>query len=185
MLYKESIREGDRLLCLQGQGDLHHFYRFKTVSSSGWCYSQTSWDAITWRPNRTIMVAGFGIYGLTSGQNNFFCRYKYVLQTTPSEEVEVEVTQNEIDETTKIYTVMFEGELIEVPAGTDFTIQTRLYGPNNNYRVRGYYGYNGNSYKSYDNQDKDLFEITQSSLSSNGTGIDSGQVPSLVYYVIG
>jgi len=95
------------------------------------------------------------------------------------------VTHNEIDETTKIYTVMFDGDMIEVPAGTDLTIQTRVYGASNNFRVRGYYGYNGNSYKSFDNPDKDLFEITQSSLSSNGTGIDSGQIPSLVYYVVG
>lgn len=151
MLYKENIMDGDKLLCLQGQGDIHHFHRFKTVSSSGWCYSQTSWDAITWRPNRTIMVAGFGVYGLTSGQNNFFVRYKYILQNTPSEEIEVEVTANEIDEATKIYTVMFEGEMLEVAAGTDITIQMRAYGPNNNFRVRGYYGYNGNSYKSFDN----------------------------------
>jgi hypothetical protein len=34
------------------------------------------------------MVAGFGVYGLTSGQNNFFVKYKYVLQNTPSEEFE-------------------------------------------------------------------------------------------------
>lgn len=177
--------DGDKLLCLQGQGDMHFFYRFKTVSSSGWCYSQTSWDAITWRPNRTIMVAGFGVYGLTSGQQNCFLRYKYVLQNTPSEEFECEITANEIDEQTKIHNVLLEGEMLEVPAGTDLTIQVRMYGPNNNYRVRGYYGYNGNSYKSFDNQDKDLFEVSYSSLSSNGTGIDSGQVPSLCYYVIG
>lgn len=131
------------------------------------------------------MVAGFGVYGLTSGQNNFFCKYKYVVGTTPSEELETEITSNEIDETTKIYTVMFDGEMVEVPAGTDFSVQMRLYGPNNNFRVRGYYGHNGNSYKTFDNQDKDLFEITYSSLSSNGTGLDSGQVPSLCYYVIG
>ena len=97
VLYKENIVDGDKLLCLQGQGDLHYFYRFKSVNSSGWGYSQTSWDAITWRPNRTIMVAGFGVYGLTSGQNSYFCRYKYILQTTPSEEIEVEITSNEID----------------------------------------------------------------------------------------
>jgi len=29
---------------------------------------------------------------------------------------------SEVDETTKIYQVMFEGEMVEVPAGTDFTI---------------------------------------------------------------
>ena len=46
---------------------------------------------------------------------------------------------------------MFEGELIEVAAGVDFTIQMKMYGSNANYRVRGYYGYNGNSYKSFDN----------------------------------
>jgi hypothetical protein len=50
----------------------------------------------------------------------------------------------------------------------------RLFGANNNFRVRGYYGYNGNSYKSFDNKDKDLFEITHTNLSSNGTGLDSG-----------
>jgi hypothetical protein len=32
------------------------------------------------------MVAGFGVYGLTSGQQNFFCKYKYVAQNNPSEE---------------------------------------------------------------------------------------------------
>ena len=46
---------------------------------------------------------------------------------------------------------MFHGEMIEVAAGVDFTIQLRCYGANNNFRVRGYYGYNGNSYKSFDN----------------------------------
>lgn len=69
---------------------------------------------------------------------------------------------------------MFEGDLIEVAAGLDFTVQMRMCGPNQNFRVRGYYGYNGNSYKSFDNQDKELFEVTYSSLSSNGTGVDSG-----------
>ena len=131
------------------------------------------------------MVAGFGVYGLTSGQQNFFCKYKYVVQNNPSEEIEIEITYYEIDEQTKIFKIIFDGEMVEVPAGTDFTVQVRMFGANNNYRVRGYYGYNGNSYKTFDNQDKDLFEITHSSLSSNGSGIDSGQIPSLCYYVIG
>ncbi len=130
------------------------------------------------------MVAGFGIYGLTSGQQNFFCRYKYIIGTNPSDEFEAEITANEVDETTKIYTIMFDGEMLDVPAGTDITIQVRMYGANNNYRVRGYYGHNGNAYKTFDNTDKDLFEIKYSSMSSNGTGIDSGQVPSLCYYVL-
>lgn len=92
---------------------------------------------------------------------------------------------SEVDEQTKIYPVMFDGDMVEVPAGTDFTVQMRGYGANNNFRVRGYYGYNGNNYKTFDNQDKDLFEVSYSNLSSNGTGLDSGQIPSLLYYVVG
>jgi hypothetical protein len=46
---------------------------------------------------------------------------------------------------------MFDGEMIEVPAGTDFTVQMRLNGANNNTRVQGYYGHSGTSYKTLDN----------------------------------
>lgn len=80
---------------------------------------------------------------------------------------------------------MFPGDMVEVSAGTDLTICMRIYGPNQNFKLRGYYGYNGNSYKSFDNQDKDLFEIIHSSLSGNGTGVDSGLIPSLLYYLAG
>jgi hypothetical protein len=41
--------------------------------------------------------------------------------------------------------------MIEVPAGTDFTVQMRLHGLTSNARVMGYYGLNGASYKTFDN----------------------------------
>jgi len=44
------------------------------------------------------MVSGFGVYGLTSGQQNFTVRYKYVVMNTPSEEIEAEVNNAEVDE---------------------------------------------------------------------------------------
>ena len=97
------------------------------------------------------MVAGFGAYGITSGQTSFFVKYKYVVMNTPSEEIEVEIKSADVDEQTKIAPIYFEGDLIEVPAGTDFVIVVRAYGPQSNFRVRGYYGYNGNSYKTFDN----------------------------------
>ena len=97
------------------------------------------------------MVAGFGVYGITSGQNTFFVKYKYVVMNTPSDEFDTEIKSTDVDDTSKIAQVMFEGDLVEVPAGTDITIQMRLYGPSQNNRVRGYYGYNGNSYKTFDN----------------------------------
>ena len=78
-------------------------------------------------------------------------RYKYVVMNTPSEEVELEMVNTDMDEQTKVVPVMFEGELVEVGAGVDFTVSMRMYGANANFRVRGYYGYNGNSYKTFDN----------------------------------
>lgn len=75
------------------------------------------------------MVAGFGAYGITSGQSSFFVKYKYVVMNTPSEEFEVEIKASEVDETTKIANIFFEGDLIEVPAGSDFVIVLRAYGP--------------------------------------------------------
>lgn len=60
------------------------------------------------------MVCGFGVYGLTSGQTNFFCRYKYVLLNAPSDEFEKEVQSSEVDEQTKICPIMFEGDMVEV-----------------------------------------------------------------------
>lgn len=44
------------------------------------------------------MVAGFGAYGLTSGQSNLFVRYKYIVQNSPSDEYVVEISNNEVDE---------------------------------------------------------------------------------------
>lgn len=44
------------------------------------------------------------------------------MQNTPSDEFEVEVMSTEIDETSKIFPVMFEGDMVEVPAGTDLVI---------------------------------------------------------------
>lgn len=41
--------------------------RYKSISNSGWGYSASNWDAITFRPNRTIMVSGFGAYAITTG----------------------------------------------------------------------------------------------------------------------
>ena len=58
----------------------------------------TAWDAITFRPNRTIMVHGFGVYGITGGQQTFTVKYKYIVMNTASDEMEVEVNSADVDE---------------------------------------------------------------------------------------
>ena len=45
-----------------------------------------------------------------------------MVNNTPSEEFEVELKSSDVDETTKIASIYFDEDLIEVPAGTDFVI---------------------------------------------------------------
>ncbi len=73
------------------------------------------------------MVAGFGAYGVTSHHSKYTCRYKYLLGNTPSDEIEVEIINQDVDDKLKTYPVMFD-EMIEVPAGTGFTVCVRMYG---------------------------------------------------------
>jgi hypothetical protein len=90
-VYRLNIVDGSKLFCLQGQGEINEFKRFKAISSGGWCYSATSWDAITFKSNRSVMVAGFGAYGLTSGEASYHCRYKIIVGSENSEEHEITI----------------------------------------------------------------------------------------------
>lgn len=67
------------------------------------------------------MVIGFGVYGLTGMVGSYYLKYKYVIMNTASPELELEIQAHEIDESKKIYMVQLEGDMIEVPPGTDIT----------------------------------------------------------------
>lgn len=90
---------------------------------------------------------------------------------------------SEVDPKTRIIKILFEGEMVELQPGTTLTIAMRMASPaGNTNKLRGYYGNGGSNYKALDNPHKDLFELTTSSMSNNGTGMDSGQIPTLYYY---
>jgi hypothetical protein len=70
---------------------------------------------------------------------------------------------------------MFPGEMIDLQPGTQLTVAMRMVSlQGNTNKLRGYYGNGGTNYKTLDNTHKDLFELNTSSLSNNGTGLDSG-----------
>lgn len=115
-------------MCLQGLDEVRLFNRFKTVHP-GWGYAATCINAITWRPNKTILVAGFGVYGPTTGQASFCVKYRYSVGNDMCADIDIEALSSEVDEKTKIYPLMFEANLVEVPAGTDFTVAMNMFGP--------------------------------------------------------
>ncbi len=86
--------------------------------------------------------------------------------------MEHQVMMADVDPESKIYPLMFDDNLVEVPAGQNFTVCIKV--ATSTQRMRSYYGYSGNNYKTLDNKDKDIFTISYSSMSTNGTGVDSG-----------
>ena len=71
---------------------MHTFHRFNKVSTSGWSYNANSWDAITWKPNKSLMLAGFGQYGFNTPQDYIGIHYKILVDNS----VVVEPTEVEI-----------------------------------------------------------------------------------------
>ena len=72
------------------------------------------------------MIAGFGVYGLTTGEQNFACRYKLIVGSDSGEEVEVPVLSSDVDQKTRMWRLIFEGEMVELQPGITFTIVMRL-----------------------------------------------------------
>jgi len=119
------------------------FTRFKR-SHAGWSYADPYNNGIVWKPNRTIMVAGFGVYGLSAvGYATFTVQYKYSIMGQLTNEIETECLQADMDEKTKICPIMFQDGLVEVKAGSEFIVSVRIYGPARNYAYYTYYGGQG------------------------------------------
>jgi hypothetical protein len=82
---EKDIKHNSTLLALFGQFEPKSFMRFKTLSTSGWSYSRTAWDAITFKPKSPILVSGFSNYGPYTEQTEFEFHYK--VQIDDKEEI--------------------------------------------------------------------------------------------------
>lgn len=60
-LQEEGISNEATLVVSMSTGKSKVFKRFRDISSSYW-YVASSWDAIGFRPERSILVTGFGCY---------------------------------------------------------------------------------------------------------------------------
>ncbi len=68
------------------------------------------------------MLAGIGIYGVISGQTSFNLRFKFIVGTEITDVSSQEIITAEVDKDTHIYPVILKDVLVEVPAGTSFTV---------------------------------------------------------------
>jgi len=148
--------------------------RFQQIESR-WGYSGTS-DKIRFIVDRRIFVVGFGLYGSIHGPSE----YDVTLQIIHTGSGRL-LGSNEIsfssDGTNATFRVMFK-EPIEIQPNTNYTACTTLKG------LDSHYGTKGLRKVSVDcpNGGKVTFQFSYAAGNNNGTSVEDGQIPEIIFY---
>lgn len=148
--------------------------RFQKVESR-WGYSGTS-DRIRFTCSRKIFVVGFGLYGSMYGPSD----YQVTIQVIATETGKI-LGHNETafssDGSDSTFRVMFK-EPIEIQAGVSYTASATLKGPDS------HYGTSGGKKVVFETEQKEkiTFQFSYATGNNNGTSIEDGQLPELIFY---
>jgi len=148
--------------------------RFQQIESR-WGYSGTS-DKIRFIVDRRIFVVGFGLYGSIHGPSE----YDVTLQIIHTGSGRL-LGSNEIsfssDGTNATFRVMFK-EPIEIQPNTNYTACTTLKG------LDSHYGTKGLRKVAVDcpNGGKVTFQFSYAAGNNNGTSVEDGQIPEIIFY---
>ena len=146
-----------------------HRFQSSAYRSNQWRYRGRC-DSIQFCVNKRIFVAGYGLYGSSNGS----AEYK----------VKIELKKNGVvlgqrhtkffsDGSSDTFNVMFENP-IQVDPDVFYTASGILDGPE-----LSYFGQEGVAEIQCENV---LFQFQCSSESSNGTGVQGGQIPEIIFY---
>ncbi|XP_020794468.1 BTB/POZ domain-containing protein 1 isoform X2 [Boleophthalmus pectinirostris] len=158
--------------CLRGEES--SINRFQQVESR-WGYSGTS-DRIRFNVNRRISIVGFGLYGSIHGPTD----YQVNIQIMESDK-RVTLGQNDTgfscDGTATTFRVMFK-EPVEILPNISYTACATLKGPDSHYGTKGLKKVTQESV----NGTKTTFLFFSSPGNNNGTSVEDGQIPEIIYY---
>ncbi|KAL1117731.1 hypothetical protein AAG570_004046 [Ranatra chinensis] len=148
--------------------------RFRQFESR-WGYSGTS-DRIRFIVDRRIFVVGFGLYGSIHGPAEYEVNLQ-VLHTASGKVCGSNVTRFSCDGSCYTFRVMFK-EPVEILPNTSYTASTTLKGPDS------YYGTKGLKRVSIDcsSESKVTFQFTYAAGNNNGTSVEDGQIPEILFY---
>lgn len=155
--------------------------RFYTLSrfgrkSYGWGYGRNSTDGIAFTVNKDIKIAGFGVYLSDSDTISGVVKFNEGEDCFSGDLATAEITFSkdmEDEPGSQIYRFMFK-KPIRVKADSKYTCVVQL--------TSGTTAY-GNDGKNTVTGDQDVtFTFSHAQNSSNGTGVGSGQVPTIYYY---
>lgn len=158
--------------CLRGEEC--SINRFQQVESR-WGYSGTS-DRIRFNVNRRISIVGFGLYGSIHGPTD----YQVNIQIIESDK-RVTLGQNDTgfscDGTANTFRVMFK-EPVEILPNVSYTACATLKGPDSHYGTKGLKKVTQESATGT----KTTFFFFSSPGNNNGTSVEDGQIPEIIYY---
>ncbi|KAH0620001.1 hypothetical protein JD844_014487 [Phrynosoma platyrhinos] len=148
--------------------------RFQQVESR-WGYSGTS-DRIRFTVNRRISIVGFGLYGSIHGPTDYQVNIQ-IIEYEKNQTLGQNDTGFSCDGTASTFRVMFK-EPIEILPTVCYTACATLKGPDSHYGTKGLKKVIHESPAS----SKTCFFFFSSPGNNNGTSIEDGQIPEIIFY---
>ncbi|XP_004623538.2 BTB/POZ domain-containing protein 1 isoform X1 [Octodon degus] len=148
--------------------------RFQQVESR-WGYSGTS-DRIRFTVNRRICVVGFGLYGSIHGPTDYQVNIQ-IIEYEKKQTLGQNDTGFSCDGTANTFRVMFK-EPIEILPNVCYTACATLKGPDSHYGTKGL----KKIVHETPAASKTVFFFFSSPGNNNGTSIEDGQIPEIIFY---
>lgn len=158
--------------CLTGKEQV--VSRFCQIESR-WGYSGTS-DRIRFMVNRRIFVVGFGLYGSIHGPKEYYVTIQ-IIQSDTCKVMGHNDTSFQCDGSNSTFRVMFK-EPVEILPNTSYTACSTLKGPDSYYGAKGLRKVTHESVSS----GKVTFQFTYAAGNNNGTSVEDGQIPEIIFY---
>ncbi|KAM9460684.1 BTB/POZ domain-containing protein 2a isoform 1-T1 [Clarias gariepinus] len=149
--------------------------RFGQVESR-WGYSGTS-DRIRFSVNRRIFVVGFGLYGSIHGPTDYQVNIQ-IIHTDSNTILGQNDTGFSCDGTGNTFRVMFK-EPVEILPSVNYIACATLKGPDSHYGTKGMRKV---THEAPATGTKTCFTFCYAAGNNNGTSVEDGQIPELIFY---
>ncbi|KAM9329315.1 BTB/POZ domain-containing protein 2 [Gastrophryne carolinensis] len=159
--------------CLRGKEC--NINRFQQVESR-WGYSGTS-DRIRFSVNRRIFVVGFALYGSIHGPTDYQVNIQ-IIHTDSNTVLGQNDTGFSCDGSSSTFRVMFK-EPVEILPNVNYTACATLKGPDSHYGTKGLRKV---IHESPTTGTKTCFTFCYAAGNNNGTSVEDGQIPEIIFY---
>uniref|UniRef100_A0A671LTS5 BTB (POZ) domain containing 2b n=1 Tax=Sinocyclocheilus anshuiensis TaxID=1608454 RepID=A0A671LTS5_9TELE len=141
-----------------------------------WGYSGTS-DRIRFSVNRRIFIVGFGLYGSIHGPTDYQVNIQ-IIHTDSNTVLGQNDTGFSCDGSASTFRVMFK-EPVEVLPNVNYTACATLKGPDSHYGTKGMRKV---THESSGSGTKTSFTFCYAAGNNNGTSVEDGQIPEVIFY---